>query len=364
MKRLLSLCVVITLFMNSFFIVPVNALEREFYLVVNDDLIPAPRGVPATTREEVVYVPLDLFTQYFGFTYSYDFYTEALTITNGRKTIYINRRLGMSVDDAGRYYNYIYYLSNDVFMVPCQFLSNFFGLFYSFIPNGPLVRVSNRIGMSDQDIYAKYENIFVTQSTVEPMQDYSKSVYLTFDGAPNENTKAILDALSSYNVTATFFITTEGMAEYPDLVFRIIAEGHAIGLGGSRNLSGSLQSPQDCLADIDACNNALYSLAKTKVRLIRFPAEARLSLNTATRTALTDAGYRIWDYNINAGFSNTSVTGMYNNLVGRLSGRTSHAVVRFYCDAETGSLMPSLLSYLQRNQFTQLKVSSLQKPVN
>lgn len=57
-----------------------------------------------------------------------------------------------------------------------------------------------------------------------------KIIYLTFDaGYENGNTPVILDALKKHNVTATFFIVGNYMETSPDLVKRMIAEGHIVG---------------------------------------------------------------------------------------------------------------------------------------
>ena len=54
-------------------------------------------------------------------------------------------------------------------------------------------------------------------------------VYLTFDDGPSENTDAILDVLSEYDVKATFFVTEPYAKAQPELVQRMIDEGHEIG---------------------------------------------------------------------------------------------------------------------------------------
>lgn len=60
--------------------------------------------------------------------------------------------------------------------------------------------------------------------------DYDQEVALTFDDGPDEvYTEQILDILKQYNVKATFFLLGTNMQHYPDVVKRIVAEGHAIG---------------------------------------------------------------------------------------------------------------------------------------
>lgn len=55
-------------------------------------------------------------------------------------------------------------------------------------------------------------------------------VYLTIDqGYENGNTPAILDALSRNGVRATFFVTESYIRNNPDLVRRMVREGHVVG---------------------------------------------------------------------------------------------------------------------------------------
>lgn len=57
-----------------------------------------------------------------------------------------------------------------------------------------------------------------------------KIIYLTFDcGYENENTGAILDALKKHNTSATFFVVGHYLESAPDLVKRMLADGHTVG---------------------------------------------------------------------------------------------------------------------------------------
>lgn len=63
--------------------------------------------------------------------------------------------------------------------------------------------------------------------TLQPM------VALTFDDGPSpETTPAILDALDRYQTQATFFMLGEQVRRHPELVRRIVASGHGIGIHG------------------------------------------------------------------------------------------------------------------------------------
>lgn len=56
------------------------------------------------------------------------------------------------------------------------------------------------------------------------------TVYLTFDDGPDaEHTAQLLDLLARHDAKATFFLLGRDALQSPELVMRILAEGHAIG---------------------------------------------------------------------------------------------------------------------------------------
>lgn len=57
-----------------------------------------------------------------------------------------------------------------------------------------------------------------------------KAIYLTFDcGYENGNTEPILDALKAHNAPATFFVVGHFLESAPELVTRMVEEGHTVG---------------------------------------------------------------------------------------------------------------------------------------
>ena len=56
-------------------------------------------------------------------------------------------------------------------------------------------------------------------------------IALTFDDGPTpETTPAVLDTLARHGVRATFFVLGENVARHPELLRRIVAEGHGVGI--------------------------------------------------------------------------------------------------------------------------------------
>lgn len=69
----------------------------------------------------------------------------------------------------------------------------------------------------------QYDTYYMGDST-------EKVIYLTFDcGYENGNTEKILDALKKHNVPATFFVVGNYLETSPDIVKRMVEEGHTVG---------------------------------------------------------------------------------------------------------------------------------------
>lgn len=78
----------------------------------------------------------------------------------------------------------------------------------------------------------------VANATADQLKAYNASyaemteekvIYLTFDaGYENGNTPAILDALKKHQVPAAFFVVGNYLETSPDLIKRMIAEGHIV----------------------------------------------------------------------------------------------------------------------------------------
>ena len=79
------------------------------------------------------------------------------------------------------------------------------------------------IGNADEAYLAQF-NALYREDTQE------KVLYLTFDaGYENGNTEPILDALKKHNVSATFFVVGTYIESEPELVKRMVEEGHTVG---------------------------------------------------------------------------------------------------------------------------------------
>ena len=96
-----------------------------------------------------------------------------------------------------------------------------------------------------------------------------KIIYLTFDaGYENGNTPAILDALKKHHAPAVFFAVGNFIKDNPDLIRRILAEGHIIGNHTMTHPDLSQISSMDAfqkeLQDVEELYTSLTGEAMTK----------------------------------------------------------------------------------------------------
>mgnify|MGYP000386294335 FL=1 len=85
----------------------------------------------------------------------------------------------------------------------------------------------------------KYNAYFIGDTT-------QNTIYLTFDcGYENGNTEPILDALKKHDVKATFFVVGNFLETSPEIVKRMIAEGHTVGNHTYHHLDMSSISSMD-----------------------------------------------------------------------------------------------------------------------
>ncbi len=106
---------------------------------------------------------------------------------------------------------------------------------------------------------------------IHPMSNY---VFLTFDeGYEYGYTPKILDTLKEKNVKAVFFVTMPFVKENPDLVQRMIDEGHVVGNHSVNHPSsgiGSL-SLEDQINEVKELHDYVYENFGYEMYLFRFP---------------------------------------------------------------------------------------------
>lgn len=137
----------------------------------------------------------------------------------------------------------------------------------------------------------------------------TKTVYLTFDDGPSENTQAVLDILDKYGIKATFFVTAIN-PDYLPMISECYKRGHTIGLH-----TYSHQYDQ-VYASVDAYWNDLNRIGSVVEKqigyvpcFIRFPggssntvsADYTKGIMSELAEEVVSAGYQYFDWDASCG---------------------------------------------------------------
>lgn len=136
------------------------------------------------------------------------------------------------------------------------------------------------------------------QYAADFIQPYSDYVFLTFDeGYEYGFTPRILDTLKEKNVKAVFFCTMDFVKSHPELVRRIIDEGHVV---GNHSLSHPAKgipalSVEDQIKEVDEVSRYVKEKFNYDMYLFRFPEGAFSEQSLAIVQSL---GYRsvFWSF--------------------------------------------------------------------
>ncbi|MDD6033338.1 MAG: polysaccharide deacetylase family protein [Oscillospiraceae bacterium] len=151
--------------------------------------------------------------------------------------------------------------------------------------------------LSFQEKYGKYDALFIGED--------EKVVYLTFDeGYENGYTPQILDTLKEKNVKAVFFVTLDYVKSQPELIRRMIDEGHVIGNHSAKHPSFPDVTMERCEQEIRDVEQYLAdNFGYTGMNLFRPPAgefsERVLAQmqSLGYKTVFWSYAYKDWDPN-------------------------------------------------------------------
>lgn len=99
-----------------------------------------------------------------------------------------------------------------------------------------------------------------------------RAVALTFDDGPDpRTTPAVLDALREGGARATFFVMADRAEAHPELIRRMLTEGHEVGAHGARHRHAWWRSPWGAFRDPAEAARRVSGVVGRPVRLHRPP---------------------------------------------------------------------------------------------
>lgn len=149
-----------------------------------------------------------------------------------------------------------------------------------------------------QKKYGEFGGVFI-------MPETEKVMYLTFDeGYEFEDcTSRILDTLKEKDVKAIFFITLDYATKHPELVSRMIDEGHIVGNHTAHHKLMPNITEEECVNEIVGLHNYVVENFNYEMTLFR-PPEGLWSTKTMAiakelgyKTVLWSFAYKDWETN-------------------------------------------------------------------
>jgi peptidoglycan-N-acetylglucosamine deacetylase len=185
-----------------------------------------------------------------------------------------------------------------------------------------------------------------------------KDVALTFNiGWGDEKAEPILDVLKKENVsTATFFLAGSWAERHPELVSRIVKEGHEIGILGYDYKDYTELEDAKIRQDILKAQEAFRKLNIKDIELLRAPTGHfdKRSLNIAER-----AGYTIVHWSLDSkDWTNPGVQVIVDNIS---KAKKGDIILMHASDSakQTAASLPQVLDQLKKKNLKMVTVSEM-----
>jgi len=187
-----------------------------------------------------------------------------------------------------------------------------------------------------------------------PLDDHE--VVLTFDDGPwPPTTSRVLATLAKECVRATFFLIGKPASEHPELVRRIVAEGHTVGHHTWSHRSLMRIKPNETTQEIDrgisAVETALHGTATTipSTPFFRFPG---FETTPAALDLLQSRGIMVFGADLWASDWNPMTPKQQLKLLTDRLRRARKGIILLHDPkAQTAAMLPDFLRYLKDNHY-------------
>ena len=159
---------------------------------------------------------------------------------------------------------------------------------------------------ADQNLaFVEELNGFYVDHRHESMEDDDKVIYLTFDaGYENGNVAKVLDTLREESVPGAFFILGNLIRHDPDLVRRMVEEGHTVGNHTVHHRDMSRASDEELMEELQALEKSFSELTGKDLAPYYRPPEGTFSKRNLEcakqngyQTVFWSFAYPDWDNN-------------------------------------------------------------------
>lgn len=183
-----------------------------------------------------------------------------------------------------------------------------------------------------------------------------KKIALTFDDGPSVFTLEVLDLLKKYNAKATFFCIGKNIEAHPEILQRIIEEGHLVGNHSySHSKFFDFYTYPAIIEELQKTDKLLEKFTSKKINFFRPPYGVT---TPSIRRALKFTKHKVIGWNIR------SLDGGTKNqelILNRIKKRVSPGGIVLLHDtgSHSVSVLEQFLQFLQQNKYEVISVEEL-----
>lgn len=193
-----------------------------------------------------------------------------------------------------------------------------------------------------------------------------KVIYLTFDcGYENGNTEAMLDALKKHNAPATFFVVGHYLESAPDMVKRMVEEGHTVGNHTYHHPDMSKISDAAAFQkEMDGVTELYSQLTGCEMTKFYRPPQGKYSKSNLQMAK--DLGYQTFFWSLAYVDWNVDAQPSHEEALKKLTGRIHPgAIVLLHNTSKTnGEILDELLCKWEEMGYTFGKLEDITHPVS
>ena len=99
----------------------------------------------------------------------------------------------------------------------------------------------------------------------------NQDVLLSFDDGPGPNTESLLDLSLEYGIKFAFFILPEQAQKYPEIVCRIVKDGHILGSHFSQHRNHIMDTKTTFLNSLNESVEKIEDISQNSIQYCRIP---------------------------------------------------------------------------------------------
>jgi len=196
----------------------------------------------------------------------------------------------------------------------------------------------------------------------------TKTVYLTFDDGPSKNTSEVLDILAKEKIKATFFVLGQQAADHPDLVKRIVQDGHQLGNHSYNHAYKPLYTDfREFWRQVIKTEDVLNQIVGQRPALLRAPGGTYGNFDASYFDYLGQAGFIVHDWDVDSGDSKRRNVPAAEIIKGVKSGPLKTHVTVLLHDgtghSESVKALPTIIQYYKNNGYQFAALTPEVKPV-